>query len=57
MRRTFLAERRCGAGAQRTLDISGGQQQTLVARTTAAPVRKFDLMIALDSTGSMGDEI
>jgi hypothetical protein len=48
------------AGAQRTLDIpadSGGQQQTLVARTNAAPVRKFDLMIALDSTGSMGDEI
>ena len=48
------------AGAQRTLDIppdSGGQQQTLVARTSASPVRKFDLMIALDSTGSMGDEI
>ena len=48
------------AGAKRTIDIdeaSGGQSQTLVTRSAAAPVRKFDLMIALDSTGSMGDEI
>ena len=48
------------AGARRTIAIeaeSGGQSHTLVSRQPAAPVRKFDLMIALDSTGSMGDEI
>lgn len=48
------------AGAKRTIDIdpaSGGQSQTIVTSAAAALVRKFDLMIALDSTGSMGDEI
>ena len=48
------------AGAQRMIDIddgAGGQAHTLVTRASAAAVRKFDLMIALDSTGSMGDEI
>jgi hypothetical protein len=47
-------------GVRRAVAIdpaSGGQQQELVIGGAAAPVRKFDLMIALDSTGSMGDEI
>ena len=34
-----------------------GQEQQLVIGSPARPVRNFDLMIALDSTGSMGDEI
>jgi uncharacterized protein YegL len=38
-------------------DGAGGQVQTLVARSPARPVRAMDLMIALDATGSMGDEI
>ncbi|MFL6747738.1 MAG: vWA domain-containing protein [Sphingomicrobium sp.] len=48
------------AGVRRAIAIdpaSGGQQQELVIGGAARPVRKFDLMIALDSTGSMGDEI
>jgi hypothetical protein len=47
-------------GARRTVMIdpqSGGQRQSLVIPAAAHPVRKFDLMIVLDSTGSMGDEI
>ena len=47
-------------GVSRNVDIgdgAGGQVQTLVAHSPAQVVRKFDLMIALDSTGSMGDEI
>lgn len=47
-------------GVRRAVAIdpaSGGQQQELVIGGAAQPVRKFDLMIALDSTGSMGDEI
>jgi len=47
-------------GVRRTVIIdraSGGQEQTLVVASSAPPARKLDLMIALDSTGSMGDEI
>ena len=47
-------------GVRRTVTIdpgSGGQEQTLVVGSAARAARKFDLMIALDSTGSMGDEI
>jgi Mg-chelatase subunit ChlD len=48
------------AGVRRSVAIdpgSGGQEQQLVIGSPAHPVRNFDLMIALDSTGSMGDEI
>jgi hypothetical protein len=48
------------AGVRRSVAIgprSGGQEQQLVIGSPAQPVRNFDLMIALDSTGSMGDEI
>jgi hypothetical protein len=47
-------------GARREVVIgegAGGQVQTLVATGPARPVRSMDLMIALDATGSMGDEI
>jgi Mg-chelatase subunit ChlD len=47
-------------GVRRAVTInqgSGGQEQQLVIGSAARPVRNFDLMIALDSTGSMGDEI
>ena len=47
-------------GVRRSVAIdrgSGGQEQQLVIGAPARPVRNFDLMIALDSTGSMGDEI
>lgn len=47
-------------GVRRAIAIdpaSGGQQQELVIGAAARPVQKFDLMIVLDSTGSMGDEI
>ena len=47
-------------GVRRAVAIdkgSGGQEQQLVIGSAARPVRNFDLMIALDSTGSMGDEI
>jgi len=53
-----------GAGAQasflRTVDLSGqagGQRQTATLPGPAVPVRRFDLAIVLDTTGSMGDEI
>jgi hypothetical protein len=48
------------AGVRRSVTIdrgSGGQEQQLVIGSPARAVRNFDLMIALDSTGSMGDEI
>jgi hypothetical protein len=38
-------------------DGSGAQRQGVTLRSGAAPVRKFDLMLAIDTTGSMGDEI
>ena len=46
------------AGDERVVLIgSGDQTQNFTQSAAAAPVRKMDLMIALDATGSMGDEI
>jgi hypothetical protein len=47
-----------GAGV-RTIDLAGAgaQRQSVTVRASVAPVRKFDLMLAIDTTGSMGDEI
>lgn len=44
---------------QRTLTLAGsGAQQVQVRSSRAAPdVRQFDLMVVLDTTGSMGDEL
>jgi hypothetical protein len=36
---------------------SGSQRQSVTVRSGAVPVRKFDLLLAIDTTGSMGDEI
>jgi hypothetical protein len=47
-------------GARREVVIgsgAGGQVQTLVTGAAARRVQAMDLMIALDATGSMGDEI
>lgn len=47
-------------GSRRQVSIdptAGGQTQAITFRGAARPVRKLDMMIALDSTGSMGDEI
>ena len=46
-------------GSARMIDLSGSgtQRQGLTVRSGAAPVRKFDLLLAIDTTGSMGDEI
>lgn len=46
-------------GAARTIELSGAgaQRQGFTVRSGAVPVRKFDLMLAIDTTGSMGDEI
>ncbi len=46
-------------GAARTIELTGAgaQRQGFTVRSGAAPVRKFDLMLAIDTTGSMGDEI
>lgn len=46
-------------GGTRMVDLSGSgaQRQSLTIRSGAAAVRKFDLMLAIDTTGSMGDEI
>ncbi|MFN3389734.1 MAG: vWA domain-containing protein [Allosphingosinicella sp.] len=38
-------------------DAPGGQRQTVTFSHSAAPVRKFDLLLAIDTTGSMGDEM
>ncbi|HET9640131.1 MAG TPA: VWA domain-containing protein [Allosphingosinicella sp.] len=38
-------------------DGSGAQRQGVTLRSGGAPVRKFDLLLAIDTTGSMGDEI
>ncbi len=47
-------------GAERTVQVSrsgGGQQVTLLADQTAGAVRKLDLMLVVDTTGSMQDEL
>ena len=46
-------------GAARTIELGGpgAQRQGFTIRSGAVPVRKFDLMLAIDTTGSMGDEI
>lgn len=46
-------------GAARTIELSGAgaQRQGFTVRWGAMPIRKFDLMLAIDTTGSMGDEI
>ncbi|MEO7786709.1 MAG: vWA domain-containing protein [Sphingomicrobium sp.] len=46
-------------GTSRLVELGGpgGERQTMVSASPSRPVRKFDLMIALDTTGSMGDEI
>ncbi|HEX8225503.1 MAG TPA: vWA domain-containing protein [Allosphingosinicella sp.] len=46
-------------GAARTIELTGAgaQRQGFTVRSGALPVRKFDLMLAIDTTGSMGDEI
>lgn len=48
-----------GASARRVAlsDGPGAIRQTVVTAGPAAPVRQFDLALALDATGSMGDEI
>jgi hypothetical protein len=49
-----------GGSAGRTVAIAGGpgqQVQTLTVSTGAAPVRRFDLAVVIDTTGSMSDEI
>jgi hypothetical protein len=49
-----------GAGAARSIDISdqpGAQRHAVTMRAAARPVTKFDLLLAIDTTGSMGDEI
>lgn len=38
-------------------DGAGAQRQGVTLRSGGAPVRKFDLLLAIDTTGSMGDEI
>lgn len=38
-------------------DAPGGQRQTLTFSHSTRPVRKFDLLLAIDTTGSMGDEM
>jgi hypothetical protein len=38
-------------------DSAGSQRQSVTLRSGAVPVRKFDLLLAIDTTGSMGDEI
>jgi hypothetical protein len=46
-------------GAARTVELAGpgAQRQGFTIRSGAAAIRKFDLMLAIDTTGSMGDEI
>jgi len=47
-------------GAERTVQIapdSGGQQVTITANVAAQAPRKLDLMLVVDTTGSMSDEL
>jgi hypothetical protein len=47
-------------GAGRTVSLAeapGAQRHSLTLRSGARPIRKFDLLLAIDTTGSMGDEI
>jgi hypothetical protein len=46
--------------AGRTVSLAeapGAQRHSVTLRSGAAPIRKFDLLLAIDTTGSMGDEI
>jgi hypothetical protein len=48
------------AGASRTILLgrgAGAQRHTVSLAAPAAAVRKFDLMVMIDTTGSMGDEL
>jgi hypothetical protein len=38
-------------------EAQGSQRHSFTLRSGAAPIRKFDLLLAIDTTGSMGDEI
>lgn len=38
-------------------DAPGAQRQTVTYSHSTRPVRKFDLLLAIDTTGSMGDEM
>lgn len=46
-------------GGARSVELAGAgaQRQGFTLRSGGAPVRKFDLLLAIDTTGSMGDEI
>jgi len=47
-------------GAGRNVALAGApgaQRHSVTLRSGAVPVRKFDLLLAIDTTGSMGDEI
>jgi uncharacterized protein YegL len=58
--RMFVAHRGSRYGDNRVISFSGqpGHQQHSVTVSGAADqVRKFDLLVAIDTTGSMGDEI
>jgi hypothetical protein len=46
-------------GPVRMIDLAGAgaQRQSVTTGRGAVPIRKFDLMLAIDTTGSMGDEI
>jgi hypothetical protein len=48
------------AAEGRRVDLAGQagpQRQTVTLRAPVLPVRKFDLMLVVDTTGSMGDEM
>jgi hypothetical protein len=38
-------------------EAPGAQRHSFTLRSGAVPIRKFDLLLAIDTTGSMGDEI
>jgi hypothetical protein len=49
-----------GSASARSIAVSehpGSQRHSVTLPTGARPVRKFDLMLAVDTTGSMGDEM
>ncbi|HLL30981.1 MAG TPA: vWA domain-containing protein, partial [Allosphingosinicella sp.] len=48
-----------GAGGRQVeiADSAGSQRQSFTVRSGAVPVRKFDLLLAIDTTGSMSDEL
>ena len=55
--KTTIGVRSPAGGASRRVDLSGSRQLTITLPGAARPVSALDLVLVIDTTGSMGDEM